>query len=54
MFEFFRTHSRLTLGFLLLLIIPSFVFFGVENYARSTGGDNAEVAKIDGQTITRA
>ena len=54
MFEFFRTHSRLTLGFLLLLIIPSFVFFGVENYARSTGGDNAAVAKIDGQTITRA
>ena len=54
MFEFFRTHSRLTLGFLLLLIIPSFVFFGVENYARSTGGDNTAVATIDGQTITRA
>ena len=54
MFEFFRTHSKLTLGFLLLLIIPSFVFFGVENYARSTGGDNTAVAKIDGLTITRA
>ncbi len=54
MFEFFRTHSKLTLGFLLLLIIPSFVFFGVENYARSTGGDNAAVATIDGQSITRA
>ena len=53
MFEFFRTHSKLTLGFLLLLIIPSFVFFGVENYARSTGGDNAAVAKIDGRSITR-
>ena len=54
MFEFFRTHSKLTLGFLLLLIIPSFVFFGVENYARSTGGDNAAVATIDGRSITRA
>jgi len=54
MFEFIRTHSRLTLGFLLLLIIPSFVFFGVENYSRSTGGDNIEVAQIDGQAITRA
>ena len=54
MFEFFRTHSKLALGFLLLLIIPSFVFFGVENYARSTGGDNAAVAKVDGRTITRA
>jgi len=38
----------------LLLIIPSFVFFGVENYSRSTGGDNIEVAQIDGQAITRA
>lgn len=54
MFEFFRTHSKLTLGFLLLLIIPSFVFFGLENYSRSTGGDNAAVAKIDGRNITRA
>ncbi len=54
MFEFFRTHSKLALGFLLLLIIPSFVFFGIENYARSTGGDNAAVAKVDGRTITRA
>ena len=54
MFEFFRTHSRLTLGFVLLLIIPSFVFFGFENYSRSTGGDNTEVARIDGQSITRA
>ena len=53
MFEFIRTHSRLTLGFLLLLIIPSFVFFGVENYARSTGGDSTAVAEVDGRAITR-
>jgi peptidyl-prolyl cis-trans isomerase D len=54
MFEFFRTHSKLTLGFLLLLIIPSFVFFGLENYSRSTGGDNAAVAQVDGRSITLA
>ena len=54
MFEFFRTHSKLALGFLLLLIIPSFVFLGIENYVRSTGGDNAAVAKIDGRDISRA
>jgi len=54
MFDFFRTHSKLALGFLLLLIIPSFVFLGIENYVRSTGGDNAAVAKIDGRDISRA
>jgi len=54
MFDFFRTHSKLALGFLLLLIIPSFVFFGMENYSRSTGGDNTAVAKIDGRDISRA
>ena len=54
MFDFFRTHSKVALGLLLLLIIPSFVFFGVENYARSTGGDNTPVAKIDGREVTRA
>jgi peptidyl-prolyl cis-trans isomerase D len=53
MFEFVRKHSRLTLGFLLLLIIPSFIFFGIENYTRFTEGGNATVAKVDGQTITR-
>ena len=54
MFEFIRTHSRLTLGFLLLLIIPSFIFFGVDGYSRFTEGGNATVAKIDGQSVTRS
>jgi peptidyl-prolyl cis-trans isomerase D len=53
MFEFFRTHSRMTLGFLLLLIIPSFIFFGIDGYSRFTEGGNATVAKVDGQSITR-
>ncbi len=54
MFEFIRKHIRLTLGFLLLLIIPSFIFFGVEGYASLSDGTNAPVAMVDGQKITRA
>jgi peptidyl-prolyl cis-trans isomerase D len=53
MFDFVRDHTRLALGFLLLLIIPSFVFFGVQGYSRFTDGANAAVAKIDGQSISR-
>ena len=54
MFEFIRTHTRLVLGFMLLLIIPSFVFFGIDGYSRSVGGANTTVAKVAGLTITRA
>ena len=54
MFDFVRKHTRLTLGFLLLLIIPSFIFFGIDGYTRFTEGGNATVAKVDGQAITRA
>jgi hypothetical protein len=38
MFDFVRDHTRLALGFMLLLIIPSFVFFGVQGYSRFTDG----------------
>jgi peptidyl-prolyl cis-trans isomerase D len=54
MFEFIRTHSRLVLGALLLLIIPSFILFGVEGYTQFTDGSNASVASVDGRSITRA
>jgi peptidyl-prolyl cis-trans isomerase D len=54
MFEFIRSHTRLTLGFLLLLIIPSFIFFGIEGYTRFTSGAAETVAKVAGQAITRA
>ena len=53
MFEFIRSHTRLVLGFLLLLIIPSFVFFGVDGYTRFQDGGNASVASVDGVSITR-
>ena len=53
MFEFIRTHQRLTLGFMLLLIIPSFVVFGIEGYSRFAGPGNEAVARVAGQNVTR-
>lgn len=54
MFDFIRKHIRWTLGFVLLLIIPSFVFFGIDGYGRLGEGGNASVATVDGTKITRA
>jgi peptidyl-prolyl cis-trans isomerase D len=54
MFEFIRAHTRLGLGLLLLLIIPSFIFFGVEGYARFNDAASEAVAKVDGQKVSRA
>jgi peptidyl-prolyl cis-trans isomerase D len=54
MFEFVRTHSRLMLGLIVLLIIPSFVFFGIDGYSRMSEGGNATVAKVDGRAVTQA
>ncbi len=52
MFEFIRTHQRLMQFMLLLLIVPSFLLFGLEGYTRFGGGANA-VAKVAGQSITQ-
>ncbi len=54
MFDFVRDNTRIVLGALLLLIIPSFVFFGVEGYTQFRDGSNASVASVDGRSITRA
>ncbi len=52
MFDTVRNNSKVMMGLLFLLIIPSFVLFGVEGYSRFT--DNAAaVARVDGQKITR-
>lgn len=51
MFEFIRTHQRLMQFLLLLFIIPSFGFVGLEGYSRLT--DETGVAKVAGQTITK-
>ena len=53
MFEFFRRHTRALQFVLVLLIFPSFVFFGIQGYSRFTGGDNRTVAKVDGHAITQ-
>jgi peptidyl-prolyl cis-trans isomerase D len=53
MFDFVREHTRLALGFLLMLIIPSFVFFGVQGYSGFTDGAGSSVAKVDGKNISR-
>ncbi|CAG1017657.1 Peptidyl-prolyl cis-trans isomerase D [Burkholderiaceae bacterium] len=54
MFEFVRTHTRLFLFIIVLLIIPSFVFFGIEGYSRFSDGTNAPVAEVAGRKITQA
>ena len=51
MFDFFRRYNKIVLIFLFLLIIPSFVLFGVERY-QGSGGEE-KVARVDGQNITR-
>jgi peptidyl-prolyl cis-trans isomerase D len=54
MFEFVRTHNRLLFFVMVLLIFPSFAFFGVQGYSRFNDPSSAAVAKVDGQKITRA
>ncbi len=51
MFDFIRHHQRLMQLVLLLLILPSFVFFGVQGYT-SLMSSEPELASVDGQPIT--
>ena len=53
MFDFFRKHTRMLQFLLVLLIFPSFVFFGIQGYSGFMGNDNATVAKVAGQKISR-
>lgn len=54
MFEFVRTHNRVLFFVLVLLIFPSFVFFGVQGYSGFNDESSVAVAKVDGQKVTRA
>ena len=54
MFDFFRKHTRVLQFVLVLLIFPSFVFFGIQGYSRFTGGGNQAVAHVAGRGITQA
>ncbi len=51
MFDFVRAHTRLLQGLLVLLIFPSFVFFGVQGYSSFTDKATSSVASIDGLSI---
>ena len=54
MFDFVRTHTRLFQFILVLLVFPSFVFFGIQGYSRFTEGGKNTVAKVAGRDITQA
>jgi peptidyl-prolyl cis-trans isomerase D len=53
MFDTVRNNSKIMMGLLFLLIIPSFVMFGIEGYSRFNDRGVA-VARVDGQKITQA
>ncbi|KQM69000.1 SurA N-terminal domain-containing protein [Xylophilus sp. Leaf220] len=52
MFESIRKHSKIVMIVLFLLIIPSFVLFGVDGYRQSMSA-SATVATVDGHDITQ-
>ncbi len=52
MFDFFRSNIKFLMGFLMLLIIPSFVLFGIEGY-QSMGQNGEVVAKVGKHEITQ-
>jgi len=54
MFDFFRRHTRVLQFVLVLLVFPSFIFFGIQGYSRFMGGENETVAKVAGHAITQA
>ena len=51
MLEFIRSHKRLAQVILLIFIVPSFAFVGLEGYTRMT--DDSAVAKVAGQKISQ-
>ncbi len=54
MFDFFRKRMRLFMFALVVLIVPSFVFLGLEGYQGIGEGAKQSVAKVAGHTITQA
>lgn len=54
MFDFVRQHTKLMMGMLFLLIIPSFVLFGLEGYTNSMKEGGSVVARVAGTEIKQA
>jgi len=53
MFDSIRNNSKILMGLLFLLVIPSFVLFGVEGYSQFED-KGAVVARVDGNKITQS
>lgn len=53
MFDFIRKHTKITMGLLFLLIVPSFVLFGLDGYSQNQD-KTPVVAKVDGQEILQS
>ena len=54
MFDFIRSHIRVLFFAVIVLIVPSFVFFGVQGYGQFNDPAGLAVAEVGGQKITRA
>lgn len=52
MFDSIRNHKKYLMGFLMILIIPSFIFVGIEGYT-NFDQSGEEVATVDGTEITQ-
>lgn len=52
MFDFVRSHRSWMMLFILVLILPSFVFFGIQGYNNYVDQDGA-LATVDGAPITQ-
>ena len=52
MFDFVRSHRNWMMLFILVLILPSFVFFGIQGYNTMAETDGA-LATVDGAPITQ-
>lgn len=52
MFDFVRNNTRILQGLLVLLILPSFVFFGIQGYSSFMDQDGS-VASVGRQKITK-
>ncbi len=53
MFDMVRKHTKILMGVMFLLIIPSFVLLGVDGYNRSGQSEKA-VARVAGHDITQS
>ncbi|MFZ4625653.1 MAG: SurA N-terminal domain-containing protein [Rhodoferax sp.] len=53
MFDFVRKHTKIMMMVMFLLIIPSFVLFGIDNY-NQMGNTDVAVARVGGIDITQA